>query len=216
MQRTPSLLVTIALSLVLLVPVGWLLFERLPPSVPEPTLASAPQGGDFTLVSAAGPVSLSGLRGKVVLIYFGYTWCPDICPTNLAIIAHALGQLTPEVRERVQVLFVSVDPERDDPERLRQYTAYFHPGIIGLTGTPEQLAEVAARYGAAYRRVEQSDSALGYLVDHSANTALVDPEGRLVGQLPHATAPERIVERIHGLLGLAPAGSAGPSHSEES
>ncbi|NKN32841.1 SCO family protein [Marichromatium bheemlicum] len=215
MQRTPSLLVTIALSLVLLVPVAWLLVERWPSSVPESSLAAAPQGGDFTLNAAGGPLSLTQLRGKVVLIYFGYTWCPDICPTNLAIIAHALGKLTPEVRERVQVLFISVDPERDDPERLRQYTAYFHPGIIGLTGTPEQLAEVAARYGAAYRRVEQPDSALGYLIDHSASTALVDPEGRLVGLLAHATPAEQIVARIRGLLGLAPADSA-PSHPEAS
>ena len=106
-------------------------------------LAARPTGGDFRLQSAAGPVDLKNLRGRVVLIYFGYTWCPDICPTNLAFIAAALKSLAPEDLARVQVLFVSVDPERDDAQRLAQYTGYFHPQILGLTGTPEEIAETA-------------------------------------------------------------------------
>jgi protein SCO1/2 len=93
-------------------------------------LASPPTGGDFRLTSANGPVSLADFRGKVVLIYFGYTWCPDICPTNLAIIAYGLKQLSPEERGDVQVLFVSVDPERDDPARLAEF-AVFRPRNSG-------------------------------------------------------------------------------------
>ena len=167
-------------------------------------LASPPQGGDFVLDSMKGPVALADLRGKVVLIYFGYTWCPDICPTNLVLIAGALRALTPEERERVRVLFVSVDPERDSVERLAEYSGYFHPEILGLTGTSEQIAEVAKLYGAAYRRTELADSAMGYVVDHSAYSHLVDTQGKLVRNLDHATPSAEIVAAIRALLGTNP------------
>lgn len=167
-------------------------------------LSSPPQGGDFVLDSANGPVSLVDLRGNVVLIYFGYTWCPDICPTNLVLIAAALKALTPDELERVQVLFVTVDPERDSVERLAEYSGYFHPEIIGLTGTPEQIAEVAKLYGAAYRRTDLADSAMGYVVDHSAYSHLVDTQGKLVRNLDHATPSAEIVAAIRTLLGSSP------------
>jgi protein SCO1 len=167
-------------------------------------LASPPQGGDFVLDSVNGPVALADLRGKVVLIYFGYTWCPDICPTNLVLIAGALKALTPDELERVQVLFVSVDPERDSVERLAEYSGYFHPEILGLTGTPEQIAEVAKLYGAAYRRTDLEDSAMGYVVDHSAYSHLVDTQGKLVRNLDHATPSTEIVAAIRALLGSSP------------
>lgn len=167
-------------------------------------LASPPQGGDFVLESVDGPVALADLRGKVVLIYFGYTWCPDICPTNLVLIAGALKALTPEELERVRILFVSVDPERDSVERLAEYSGYFHSEIIGLTGTPEQIAEVATLYGAAYRRTELVDSAMGYVVDHSAYSHLVDTQGKLVRNLDHATPSAEIVAAIRTLLGSSP------------
>ncbi len=160
----------------------------------------APQGGDFTLEAASGPVDLASLRGQVVLIYFGYTLCPDICPTNLAMIARALKDMTPEERERVRGLFVSVDPERDDPQRLAQYAAYFHPNILGVTGNPEQVARAAELYGAIYRRVAQADSAMAYLVDHSADTYVVDAQGRWVHTFPHATPATEILAFIRGLL----------------
>ncbi|BCU07954.1 SCO family protein [Allochromatium tepidum] len=178
---------------------------RMPEADPVPLeLAQAPTGGDFTLDSSAGPVRLSDLRGQVVLIYFGYTSCPDICPTNLVYIANALRALQPAELERTRVLFVSVDPERDDPERLAGYVAYFHPNILGLTGTPEQLAEIAGRYGAAYRRVDDSGSAMGYLIDHSAFTSVVDPSGRLVETLGHASPPETIRDAIRTAFGTEP------------
>ncbi|NCC27625.1 MAG: SCO family protein [Gammaproteobacteria bacterium] len=174
-------------------------------------LASPPRGGDFVLDSASGPVALADLRGNVVLIYFGYTWCPDICPTNLVLIAGALKGLTPEESERVRVLFVSVDPERDSVERLAEYSGYFHPKILGLTGTPEQIAEVAKLYGAAYRRTELADSAMGYVVDHSAYSHLVDTQGKLVRNLDHATPSAEIVAAIRTLLGSgAPADTTDP------
>jgi protein SCO1/2 len=191
----------------------WLLNPWAPadePWQPHRTLelTAPPAGGDFRLQSAAGPLDLKDLRGRVVLIYFGYTWCPDICPTNLAFIAAALKALAPEELARVQVLFVSVDPERDDAQRLARYTGYFHPRILGLTGTPEEIAEVARRYGAAYRRGPQTDSAMGYSVDHSSYTYAVDPQGRLARTLDHATPPERIAAVVRELL----AAEAGQTH----
>ena len=199
----PSLLtvsgLVLAGSLLLL---AWVAAPEAPPAAPHQALqlAAAPTGGDFRLDSAAGTLDLNDLRGQVVLIYFGYTSCPDICPTNLAIIAGAIKALTPEELARVQVLFISVDPQRDDPERLAGYTAYFHPKIRGVTGTPEQIAAAARLYGAAYRRSATSDSAMGYTVDHSASTYLVDPQGRLARTLDHATPSPVIVSAIRALL----------------
>ena len=198
-------LLPLVLVLLLAAALGWILLGWKPsPENNAPhqalDLAQRPKGGDFTLISAEGPVSLRDLRGKVVLVYFGYTWCPDICPLNLSYLTLALNSLGPEERERVEVLFISVDPERDTPERLHEYTAYFAPEILGLTGTPQQLASTAALYGAAYRRGEEGSSAMGYSVDHSAFTYLLDTTGRLKQTLDHATPPERIVAAIRSLL----------------
>ncbi len=163
-------------------------------------LAAPPTGGDFTLMSVDGPMSLMDFRGKVVLLYFGYTWCPDICPTNLAIIGQALRQLSEAERERVQVVFVSVDPERDDPARLAEYVGYFDPSMIGVTGDGAEVAAAAALYGAAFRRTEQPDSAMGYLVDHSASAYMIDANGELHATLAHATPPAVLVAQLRELL----------------
>jgi len=149
-----------------------------------------PSGGDFTLDSADGPVSLASLRGQVVLVYFGYASCPDVCPTSLALIKAALQTLAPADLAHVRVLFISVDPARDTPAKLKQYAGYFHPNIVGVTGKPAEIGAVALRYGASYR-FTPVQSAVGYVVDHSSVTSVVAPDGRLVEQLPHgATAPE--------------------------
>ncbi len=184
---------------------GWVLLAWQPDGDPQSThqaleLADEPRGGDFTLQSAAGPVSLGDFRGSAVLLYFGYTWCPDVCPTNLGFIAQALEGMGVDERRRVKVLFVSVDPERDDPKRLADYAGFFAPEVIGVTGSAGQVARTAALYGAAYRRVEVPESATGYLVDHSAYTYLIDPAGRLAGRLDHATPPSQIVEAVRVLL----------------
>lgn len=162
-------------------------------------LAEAPKGGDFTLRSAQGPLSLRDLRGKVVLLYFGYTLCPDICPTSLAFTAQGLSQMTAKEQEKVRMLFVTVDPERDTLERLKEYTAFFHPNITGLTGTREEIARIAAQYGASYAR-QQVESAAGYVVDHSADTYVIAPDGGLRAALPHATPPGKVVEAIRAVL----------------
>jgi len=155
-----------------------------------------PAGGDFTLQSLSGPVSLNNFRGKVTLIYFGYTMCPDICPTNLSMMANALTQLSEKELSQVQGIFISVDPQRDTMTRLSEYTAYFHPSLIGLSATPEVIRELANRYGVAYQKVVQEDSATNYVVDHSSETYVIDPQGKLVERLRHAAPPAEIIAAI--------------------
>lgn len=175
---------------------SWLLLSKRKGEEPYPGM-----GGDFTLQSASGPVSLSDFRGKVVLIYFGYTSCPDICPTSLGALSAALKQLSPEEMARIQPIFISVDPERDTPEKMVEYVHYFHPKMIGLTGKPEQLREIADRYGAYFRKAEVEDSTLGYAVDHSSVIYIVDEQGRLVDMVQHSGSPKTILEHLRRVLG---------------
>ena len=172
------------------------------PEMPERPLpkASIAAGGDFTLESASGPVSLKDYRGKLVLVYFGYTFCPDICPTSLASTAEGLKQLKPEEAARVAMIFISVDPERDTPPRLKEYAEFFHPSLVGVTGTPENLAEIAKRYGVFYARQKVETAGGGYVVDHSADTYVVGPDGQLVGKIAHATPPDQVVAKIRSYL----------------
>lgn len=198
MNRTSLIAVIVLLGLIL----GWVTWFWQPdtyqPHTPIP-LASAPTGGDFTLQSANGPVSLHDFHGKVVLVYFGYTFCPDICPTSLAFTSQALNTLDKEELARTQGLFISVDPERDTLEKLKEYGTFFHANILGLTGTPEAIAETAKKYGASYRR-QDTGSAGGYVVDHSSSTYVVDPDGKLVATLQHGTSPAEVAKAIRAAM----------------
>lgn len=142
--------------------------------------------------------SLEDFRGKVVVLFFGYTHCPDVCPTTLSDVAMALRQLPPEQAARVQVLFVSVDPERDTAEMLRQYVPYFHPDFLGLLGSPEEVAAAAKEFRIAYRK-HVEEGATGYLVDHTAGSYMLDAEGRLRLFLPFAQPAPDIAHDL-GLL----------------
>ncbi|HJW03772.1 MAG TPA: SCO family protein [Azospira sp.] len=172
-------------------------------STPGIALADKPQGGDFTLQSAAGPLSSRAYRGQVLLIYFGYTYCPDICPTSLATAAAALESLSPAELGQVQGLFISVDPERDTPARLKDYAAFFHPKILGATGSVQEVAAVAQAYGASYARQEVKSEG-GYVVDHSSSLYLVAPDGHLAAALPHGTPPADVAQAIRSLLPRSP------------
>jgi protein SCO1/2 len=196
-QALPLLSLAIVTTLLI-----WAIFIWNPAPGGTATPAT-PTGGDFTLHSATGPISLTELRDKVVLLYFGYTSCPDICPTSLTLMSIALSQLSTEESAQVRGLFVSVDPERDTPQRLAQYSSHFHPNISGITGSPAEVAEVARLYGAVYQRAE-GDTALGYTIDHSSVTYLIDPQGRLTMTLPHGTTPGAILQQIRRLLQTNP------------
>jgi len=192
----------IAAILLLAIVLGWVVWFWQPAKDQAHqgiSLADAPTGGDFTLQSANGPVSLHDLHGKVVLVYFGYTFCPDICPTSLAFTSQALNMLDKNELARTQVLFISVDPERDTLEKLKEYGAFFHPSILGLTGTPQEIATAARLYGASYAR-QNTGSAGGYVVDHSASTYVVDPDGKLAATLQHGTPPAEVAKAIRAAL----------------
>ncbi len=162
-------------------------------------VAAAPAGGDFVLRSADGPFDTRAQRGKVLLVYFGYTHCPDVCPAALGNGAQALNRLRPEERRRVRLTMVSVDPERDTPAMLREYAAFFHPEMVGLTGTPAEIAAVARSFGAGYLRQPLRPDG-GYAVDHTANTYVVGPDGQLAETLPPGADPDQVVAALRRRL----------------
>ena len=162
--------------------------------------AGGPAGGDFTLRSIEGPVNLDGLRGKVVMLFFGYTSCPDICPLSLLRIGDCLSSLEAEQAERVSALFVTLDPWRDTAERMRQYAGFFHPGIIGLTGEIEEIGNVAAQYGITWERKSSPESALGYSIAHPDTILLVDADGVLAGEVRGEEGGEALRAKVLELL----------------
>ncbi len=156
-------------------------------------------GGDFVLQSAAGPFDTQAQRGKVLLLFFGYCNCPDVCPTNLGTAAQAIKQLTPEERARVRLVLISVDPERDDVKKLAEYAAYFHPDMIGLTGSPAEIAAVAKLYGAGYiRQATRPDGS--YAVDHTAHTYVIAPNGKLSAALDMGSPVDKVVQAVRAQL----------------
>lgn len=159
-----------------------------------------PAGGEFTLQSIDGPVNLRDLRGNVILLFFGYTSCPDICPLSLLRIGNCLSSLEAGQAERVSALFVTLDPERDTPERMHQYAGFFHPGIIGLTGDIEGVDEVATRYGISWERKRSPESALGYSISHPDTILLVDANGVLAGEVRGEEGGEALRARVLELL----------------
>ena len=158
------------------------------------------QGGDFTLQSSSGPVSLSDFKGRVVALYMGYMACPDICPTSLWNLSEAVKQLSDEQARAVQGIFVSVDPDRDSPEALDIFARGFFRDFVGLTGDKGKLDAVARQYGFLYEKVPLKDSALGYVIDHSSVIYLIDRQGVLQAFIPHDTAPEIIKAELLELI----------------
>ncbi len=193
--RHPRILVV--MLLVTIVAVSFLLWKN------RPTPSSAPfsnLGGDFTLHSLQGAVSLHDFQDKAVVLMFGYTACPDICPGELATVAAALRQLPAAAQRQIQVLFISVDPARDTLQLLADYVQYFNPRFIGLRGEKAQIDTLVRQYGAFYRFVALPDSALGYAVDHTARLYLIDKQGQLRATAPHNTAPAQLADQLRALL----------------
>lgn len=163
-------------------------------------------GGDFTLSGPGGkPVSLADYRGKVVILYFGYTSCPDICPSSLSIMQRTMRGLEEVEADEVQGLFVTVDPARDGGERLQDYASYFHPGFIGLEGDAEATRKAARLWNVSYMR-EESDSAAGYLISHSDYIYLLDREGELAALFNSKSRHGDLITAIRQLLNEEPAG----------
>ncbi len=149
-------------------------------------------GGPFTLTDQNGkPRSDTDFRGKLMIVYFGYTYCPDVCPSDLMAITQALNALGPAA-EGVQPVFITIDPERDS-KGLAEYVSAFHPSLIGLTGSPEEIRRVATAYKAFYVKVRDERSG-DYSIDHAGVIYLMGRSGEYLGFMPPQTAPDRLTE----------------------
>jgi protein SCO1/2 len=164
----------------------------------EPPLQGARIGGAFTLVDQEGRhVSDRSFAGKYRIVYFGFAHCPDICPTDLASIGRAmrlLEKINPDLAAKVQPVFITVDPERDTPAALKPYAAAFHPRIVALSGTPEQVAGAAKAYAVYYEK--QPTEGGGYTMNHQRIIFLMDPEGKPLAMLPHEDGAEGILKEL--------------------
>jgi protein SCO1/2 len=161
-------------------------------------ITGADYGKALALVDHRGHErTLADFRGKVVTLFFGYTQCPDVCPTALSGMSEVMRQLGAD-SDRVQVIFVTVDPERDTPALLAEYVPLFDPRFLGMSGPPERIAAVAKEFRIFYRK--SGDLAGHYTIDHSAGTYIFDPEGRLRLYVRHGETPEAIAADIKALL----------------
>lgn len=172
---------------ILLVSLAMLAAACSPQGKEEPPLAGAAIGGPFTLTDQDGRrVSDSAFAGKYRLVYFGFTYCPDVCPTDLQVAAQALRALEksdPAAAAKVQPIFISVDPQRDTPPVIKEYVAAFHSRLIGLTGSEAEIKAVAKNYGVYFARQGDAKSE-NYLVDHSRALTLFGPKGEPVALIP--------------------------------
>jgi protein SCO1/2 len=155
-------------------------------------------GGPFTLTAHTGEkVADAEFRGKFMLVAFGFTFCPDVCPAQLQVMTAALDEMGPEA-ERIQPLFITIDPERDDVARLAEYMAPFHPRLIGLTGTPEEIAAVADAYHVWYEKVDGQES--DYLMDHTSITYLMGPDGEFVQHFSFGVSAETLAKALRAAV----------------
>ncbi len=164
-------------------------------------------GGPFTLIDHTGQtVTDADYRGRLLVVYFGYTFCPDICPTELYTIGQAMTALGDDA-DRVQPIFITVDPTRDTAEHMAEYVTLFHPRMVGLTGPPDQIRAAARAYRVYYAKVER-DEGEPYLMDHSAFVYLIGPDGSFLDVLPMGTSIDAMADAVRRHLPPpAPAGS---------
>jgi protein SCO1/2 len=178
---------------------SWIGYRQLsaPPIYHGTFFDPAQPAADFTLQSDRGPLSLRDFRGKYVMIYFGYTFCPDVCPTTLSTVKQALEKAG-KAGEKFQFIFISVDPRRDTPQRLGEYARYFNPSFIGVTGSEAEIAKTAADFFIHYY-LNDSESSENYTVDHTSVVQVVDPEGNLVLIWPHDAIAKDMAADIKSL-----------------
>jgi protein SCO1/2 len=185
-MNSRRLWLVLALTALVAAGLGWMRFT----APPAGNLAGSTLGGAFALVDQDGkPATDKDFADKYRLMYFGYTFCPDVCPTDVALIARGLKAYEtarPARAARVQPIFITVDPGRDNPAALKSFVAAFHPRLIGLTGTTAQVDAVKKAYGIYSRQVATSDPA-NYLVDHFAVIYLFGPDGAPIAFLPHGS-----------------------------
>lgn len=199
MDKKILLVGLISFLLIAAVAAGVFLFSK-PEAFRGTTYADPyPAAAEIELTRADGTqFRLSEMRGKVVMLFFGYTSCPDVCPTTMAELKQALEKIG-EKAARVQVLYVTVDPERDTPQRVQEYVNHFNSDFIGLSGSESELAKVWNDYG-VFREIVDGTSAAGYLVNHTARVTMIDQQGNLRVSFPFETPVENIVHDLELLL----------------
>lgn len=174
--------------------------DRLRPAAPLPAAGKAQIGGPFSLIDHTGKrVTEKEFRGQHMLVFFGFTACPDVCPASLQVIAAALDRLGAKA-ERVIPLFITIDPERDTPEQLAQYVKSFHPRLVGLTGTPDDIRAAASAYRVFHKKVKDDRSSSEYAMEHTSIIYLMDPAGEFVTHFTHVTPMETIAASLARVL----------------
>jgi cytochrome oxidase Cu insertion factor (SCO1/SenC/PrrC family) len=170
--------------------IGWDAWQGTKPAI----------GGSFSLTDQNGRTFTDAdLKGKPTLIYFGYTFCPDVCPTSLLLMETAAEKLGPDGPKKVNLIFITIDPERDTQKLMKDYVGNFGPTIEGLTGTPAEIDAVARAYRVYYQKVPGKDGA-PYLMDHSSIFYLLDKRGRFVTHFTHESKAETIAQAVDRLL----------------
>jgi cytochrome oxidase Cu insertion factor (SCO1/SenC/PrrC family) len=157
-------------------------------------------GGPFTMVNQKGKtVTEKTFQGKYTIYFFGFTFCPDVCPTELQVLIAALKELGPD-EAKITPVFVSVDPERDSPKIIGEYVANFSPRLVGLTGTPEQLAAMASAFHLYYKKVANENDAQNYGMDHSSILYLMAPDGKFAKHFPYTTDAKKLALELKSVL----------------
>lgn len=167
--------------------------ERVEPAGPAP---------DFTLESDHGPVSLGEFKGKYVLLYFGYSYCPDVCPTTLSDMKRVKAALDPE-GSLIQGIYVSVDPRRDTPARMGEFARFYHPSFIGLSGSMESVQQAADAYQIVFR-YNDAESSTNYTVDHTSRITVIDPDGNLRLYWNHGITAQEMTADLRQLMKMQP------------
>ena len=157
---------------------------------------------NFTLNTIDGEITKDSFKGKVLAVYFGYTYCPDVCPTSLSSLASALNSFDKEKIKDFVGIFISVDPKRDSLKNLKAYAKYFHPNFIGASSTKENIDDITKRYESYYKKVELKNSAMGYSISHTSFIYLFDKVGRFIAKVDHFSDPSKIKESLKKALGV--------------
>ena len=198
---SPRLFVLVVAAFLVGGAVAFGIYALSSPPGPKPQIVSGKAliGGPFTLTDHNGKrVTEKDFEGKHKLVYFGYTYCPDICPAELQVMSAALDALGDEAKD-VTPVFVTVDPERDTVEQMKSYVENFHPRLVGLTGSPEDIRKAAKAYRVYYAKAK-SDSATDYLMDHSSIVYLMSPKGEYLTHFAYGTAPDKMADGIRKFL----------------
>lgn len=155
---------------------------------------------DFSVKTINGEVSKDSFKGKVLAVYFGYTYCPDVCPTSLSTLAMALNNIGKEKTKDFTGIFISVDPDRDTLKNLKDYAQYFHPNFIGATSNKENIDDITKRYESYYKKIELENSAMGYSVSHTSYIYFFDKDGKFITRADHFSDPTSIQKDLEKIF----------------